>query len=147
MGGCLLVVVGGGSNLRRPEVLLHRDIHAAEHLGQEEITAGTVQRRLGLLVPSGRALLAETRRGGAGGGGIGSLRDNSGDGDRLLRPVHQRLPRQHRRRCGRGSREPLHDGGGSQLGRVEGGVEGSGRVVVVVLFQPWEANSTALRSR
>ncbi len=61
--------------LRRTKELLEHDVHSSQHLGQEEIFAGFVQRALFALIPAPLAGEPETlrrrsRRGcGYGGGG------------------------------------------------------------------------------
>ena len=73
-----LIVVG--YNIRRPEELLKRHVHAAEHLGQQEVISNVVHRRLGVALP--RLLLRdpESRGRRAGRRGIASPRGSEGHG-------------------------------------------------------------------
>ena len=70
----------GGRNSRWPEELLQQHIHAAKHLGHEEVLADFVDRALALLIPILGGRQAEILRRGASGRGVGSSRDKGLDG-------------------------------------------------------------------
>lgn len=60
----------GGVDVRRPEELLQHDVHAAEHLSQEEVVAGLVKDAVLPLVVAQRPRGAEVGGWCAVGGGI-----------------------------------------------------------------------------
>lgn len=67
------------NSVRRAEVLLQYDVHAAHHLGEQEVAAQTVTERLGLLVPAlGRLQTIVFRRWAGGGSGTGCRRREEG---------------------------------------------------------------------
>ena len=67
-------------DLRWPEKLLHQDVHAAEHLGQQEVFAGTVEHGILLLVPPWRPGEAEPLGRRAGRRGVCAPGEDPGDG-------------------------------------------------------------------
>ena len=65
---------------RWPEVLLQQDVHAAEHLGQQEVFSSTVENVVRRFVPPRWPGETEPLGRGAGGRGVCAVGENPGDG-------------------------------------------------------------------